>query len=163
MRRDSRSASPSRDRERDGRDRHADRHEREARRKGSDAEDEEGKEAGAAKEMPGTRGMTESEKRFLEVQRQRVSGFCVIIASRAMRVDTSGVLGYASDLGTRRVVNGVELTEQRAERVAKGAHLTHKDRVTEFNTKLDKLTYVDSPYPSPSARYGIGQQFKLTL
>jgi protein FAM32A len=71
----------------------------------------------------GGRKMTEAEKRYEEIQRRRVStpshAVCLLLAARP------------------------ELTtSQREERVKKSAKMTHKDRVQEFNSKLDKLRWV---------------------
>lgn len=62
---------------------------------------------------------TQAEKRFEETQRKRASPFLRFCA------------GISSLL---------TLLRQLLERVAKQAHMTHKDRVHEFNTKLEALS-----------------------
>lgn len=72
----------------------------------------------------GGRKMTEAERRYEEIQRRRVStspqAVCLLIATAQPELTVS----------------------QREERVKKSAKMTHKDRVQEFNSKLDKLRWV---------------------
>ena len=62
---------------------------------------------------------TQAEKRFEEVQRKRVSPF----------------LGFCAGISLL-----LTLLRQLLEKVAKQAHMTHKDRVHEFNAKLEALS-----------------------
>jgi protein FAM32A len=72
----------------------------------------------------GGRKMTEAERRYEEIQRRRVSSsphvVCLLPAAARSQLTIS----------------------QREERVKKSAKMTHKDRVQEFNSKLDKLRWV---------------------
>ena len=76
--------------------------------------------AAAASGEHGGRRLTESERRFEEVQKKRVSCGLRVGACRA--------------------------DDQREERARKNAHLSHKERVSEFNSKLDRLTWVIAYY-----------------
>lgn len=73
----------------------------------------------------GGRKLTEAERRFEETQRKRVGGM---------------FLTAKLDLATNLTDDNP--TIQRHERVAKMAGQTHKDRVQEFNAKLDLLRWV---------------------
>ena len=62
---------------------------------------------------------TQAEKRFEEIQRKRVSPFLKFYAGTLLVLIPS---------------------QQLLEKVAKQAHMTHKDRVHEFNSKLEALS-----------------------
>ena len=81
----------------------------------------------------GKRKLTEAERRFEETQRRRVSSLLTYPNPHM----EGGLLG--------ELMQTIKL--QREERVAKMAKTTHKDRVHEFNAKLDQLRYAQKILP----------------
>lgn len=71
--------------------------------------------------------MTEAERKYEEVQRQRVSQVAVVLLSHCMWM-------WARQ----------KLISKRERRAYESRHKSHKDRVQEYNEKLDKLRWVQT-------------------
>lgn len=81
------------------------------------------------------RRKTDAERKFEEIQRERVRALALRVFVREW--ENTHYLQLVPWLSTAAA--------QLAERVAKNASLTHKDRVHEFNSKLESLSeYVSS-------------------